>query len=171
VLGLIRVPLKLALAVAEGALDASLGALRLVRGLVEEDAADARFSVAEPPPRTPAKPAAKPPGPARPPAAAAPPPGAAPADDHVSEEPVPVAEFAEPGAEDGAGAEIEIAEPWDGYSHQDARTIVRELAGAGREALAAVELYEGTHKRRRSVSEAAGRRLKELSGPTAAKNR
>src|SRR5205814_1916344 len=34
---------------------------------------------------------------------------------HVSEEPELVAEFAEPGAEEEAGAEVEIAEPWEGY--------------------------------------------------------
>jgi hypothetical protein len=48
---------------------------------------------------------------------------------------------------------------------------VRELANASRAALAAVELYENTHKKRRSVIEAADRRLKQLSGPAASQNR
>src|SRR5689334_19972782 len=33
---------------------------------------------------------------------------------HISEEPELVEEFAEPGAEDGAGAEVHVQEPWDG---------------------------------------------------------
>jgi len=82
-----------------------------------------------------------------------------------------VAEFAEPGAEDGASAELRVEEPWEGYARQDARTIARELAGATRETLAAVELFERTHKQRRSVTQAAERRLRRLSGPAAARNR
>ncbi|MGZ4296959.1 MAG: hypothetical protein ACXVE4_07330, partial [Solirubrobacteraceae bacterium] len=34
---------------------------------------------------------------------------------HVSEEPELVAEFAEPGAEEGVGAQLRIVEPWAGY--------------------------------------------------------
>ena len=89
----------------------------------------------------------------------------------MSEEPVQVAESADPGAEDGAGAELEIEEPWEGYSQQDARTILRRLGPAGSEALAAVELYERTHRKRRSVLAAAERRLEQLSGPAGTRNR
>ena len=46
--------------------------------------------------------------------------------------------------------------------------ITSELDGATREALAAVELYESTHKARRSVLDAAERRLRELTPPGAA---
>jgi hypothetical protein len=152
VLGLIRQPLNVALTVAEGALDASLAVVRAARGFIEEDVAETRWSVSDPPPAEPA-----PPVPA--------------GDSHVSEEPVPVAAFAEAGVENGAGAELNIAEPWEGYSRQDARTIVRRLVNAGRETLAAVELFENTHKRRRSVSAEADRRLKALSGQAAPRTR
>jgi hypothetical protein len=181
VIDLIRQPLNVALTVAEGALDATLAVVRAVRGLVEEDQADTRWSVADPPAPGDAKPAAAPPPPpparprrARPrpaPAAPAPEPMAPLGADHVSEEPVQVAEFAEAGAEDGASAELNVAEPWEGYASQDARAVVSELAGASREKLAAVELYEATHKKRRSVSDAAARRLKALSGPAASRTR
>src|SRR5437588_4127883 len=40
---------------------------------------------------------------------------------HVSEEPELVEELAEPGAEDGAGAELHIREPWEGYRDMSAR--------------------------------------------------
>jgi hypothetical protein len=169
VLGLIRQPLNVALTVAEGALDASLAAVRAARGLIEEDVTETRWTVADPPPAAPAAPAAPVREPAAPVAEAAPPVPAG--DDHVSEEPVAVAEFAEEGAEDGAGAELNVAEPWEGYAGQDAGAIVSELAAASREALAAVELYESTHKQRRSVMAAAERRLKALSGPAATRTR
>lgn len=71
----------------------------------------------------------------------------------------PVAEFAEPGAEDGAGPEIEVAEPWDGYDQMTAPEIQRALADAEPAALAAVRLYESVNKGRSSVLEAVDRRL------------
>src|SRR6185437_9967259 len=73
-----------------------------------------------PPPEPPPPPPATrplPPEPAEP----APPP-------HVSEEPELVAEFAEPGAEDEAGAEVEIAEPWEGYDQMKAGEIQQRLS-------------------------------------------
>jgi hypothetical protein len=167
----VRGLIRLALTAAEGALDASLTVVRLVRGLVEDDAEETRWSVADTPPAEPAAPVREPAPPREPPVRGPAPPPVPAAEEHVSEEPVPVAEFAEAGAEDGAGAELTIEEPWEGYAQQDSRTIVRELAGASREALAAVELYESTHKRRSSVSAAAERRLKALSGPAAPRTR
>ena len=175
-LELLRRPVGFALSLAEGAFDASLGVLRAVRGLVEDDQASTRWDVAEPARGTaPAAEAAAAPAAAgassvRAPEAVPPAPSAS-VEEHVSEQPVPVAEFAEPGAEDGPGAELTVEEPWEGYSRQDARTIVRKLAGANRETLAAVELHESTRKKRRSVLAAAERRLKELSGPAASGNR
>ena len=71
----------------------------------------------------------------------------------------PVAEFAEPGAEDGVGPEIDVAEPWDGYGRMRAQEIQRALADAEPAALAAVRLYESANKGRRSVLEAVDRRL------------
>ncbi|HEY1567171.1 MAG TPA: hypothetical protein VGF68_09145, partial [Solirubrobacteraceae bacterium] len=74
-------------------------------------------SAAPPQPAPPAS--AAPPQPA-PPASAAPPP-AAPQPPHVSSEPQLVQESAEPGAEDGAGAQIRIDEPWPAYRSLKAR--------------------------------------------------
>ena len=183
VLGVIRLPFDIARSLAGGAIDVSLAALRAARGLVEDDSLQTGWDVAgrppPPPPATRSRMAPTPapgPGPAPTPAPApatrpAPAPAPPPAEEHVSEEPVPVAEFAEPGAEDGASAELRVEEPWEGYARQDARTIARELAGATSETLAAVELFERTHKQRRSVTQAAERRLRRLSRPAAARNR
>lgn len=84
---------------------------------------------------------------------------------HVSEGVEVVEEVAEPGAEDGAGAQIRVDEPWEGYRHLKARDIVARLATATREELAAVELYELAHANRKSVVEAAQRALKRASPP------
>lgn len=111
---------------------------------------------AAPPSSEPAVPARPSPRPRRRPPAPPPPPPEA---EHVDEGVTPVAEFAEPGAEDGAGAEIRVDEPWEGYSRQRAPEIQRELADADVAALAAVRLYESTHRGRRSVLEAVDRRL------------
>ena len=78
-------------------------------------------------------------------AAPAPPPA------HVSEEPELVAEVAEPGAEDGAGASVTIVEPWEGYDLLTAKDVVDRLANAGPAELAAIELYESTHRQRETV--------------------
>jgi hypothetical protein len=168
VLELISRPIQLGVTVAKGAVDTSLGLVRAAAGLVIRDADADRFEVVHPPPSPPEhagnggappaqpRPAAPPPRPAAPP----PPP---PTEGHVSEEPVQVAEFAEPGAEDGPGPELEIDEPWDGYARQDARTVVQLLSTVGRESAAAIELYEASHRNRRTVLEAAQRRLTVLS--------
>lgn len=77
---------------------------------------------------------------------------------HVSEEPTLVGEFAEEGAEDGAHAEIDVSEPWDGYARMTVRDIEQRLAQATSEEAAVVQLYESTHKKRQSVLKAATRR-------------
>ena len=74
---------------------------------------------------------------------------------HVSEEPVLVAEVAEAGAEDGAGAELRIDEPWDGYSTMSASQIRSRLRRADAATVAAVSLYEAAHKGRSTVLRAA----------------
>ena len=79
--------------------------------------------------------------------------------DHVDSEAVLVAEVAEQGAEDGAGAELHVDEPWEGYDEMGAAEVRRRLSGTDRAAAAAVKLYETTRKKRRSVIEAADRRL------------
>ncbi len=80
--------------------------------------------------------------------------------DHVDEEVVLVAEVAEEGAEDGAGAELHVDEPWDAYDEMTAAEIRDRLAAADSGLAAAVTLYETTHKSRRTVIEAAERALK-----------
>ena len=74
---------------------------------------------------------------------------------HVSEEPVLVAEVAEAGAEDGAGAELRIEEPWEGYSTMSASEIRSRLRGADAATMAAVSLYEAANKGRSTVLRAA----------------
>ena len=80
--------------------------------------------------------------------------------DHVDEEVVLVAEIAEEGAEDGAGPELHIAEPWEGYDRMAAVEVCDRLTAAGAELAAAVELYEATRRSRRSVLDAAERALR-----------
>jgi hypothetical protein len=80
--------------------------------------------------------------------------------DHVDTETVLVAETAEEGAEDGAGAELHVDPPWDGYDRMTAADIRDRLTGASAAEAGAVELYEATHKSRRSVMEAAARALR-----------
>ena len=82
-----------------------------------------------------------------------------PAPDHVSEEPVLVAESADPEAIDGAGAELHVEEPWSGYAQMTAAEIIDRLPAQPPEALAVVEMYERMHRGRRSVLEAAERAL------------
>jgi hypothetical protein len=84
---------------------------------------------------------------------------------HVSEEPVVVEEFAEPGAEEGAGASVTVEEPWDGYARMTARDITARLGEASLAELAAVQLYESTHKQRETVLSAAQRELRTKSAP------
>jgi len=80
--------------------------------------------------------------------------------DHVDEEVVLVAETAEDGAEDGAGPELRVEAPWDGYDKMTAADIRDRLVAASPTEAAAVELYETTHKNRSSVLDAAGRALR-----------
>ena len=133
--------------------------------------ADTAGPVAEPVPRSPlAEAAASAPGasaPASPEPAEAAPPAASlfASTGHVDEEAELVEEIADPGAEDGAGAEMRIAEPWDGYRTMKAADIIDRLATASRAELAAVELYELAGRNRKSVVAAAQRALKRASPP------
>lgn len=70
-----------------------------------------------------------------------------------------VAEVADPGAEDGAGAQVSIAEPWSGYRELRAADVIDRLAAASSEELAAIELYELSSRKRRTVVAAAQREL------------
>jgi hypothetical protein len=80
--------------------------------------------------------------------------------DHLEDRPVVAAEVAEAGAEEGAGAELHIELPWDGYRSMTAAQIRGRLAEADPEVAAVVKLYEAAHKGRRSVIEAADRRMR-----------
>lgn len=84
---------------------------------------------------------------------------------HVDEGATVVAEFAESGAEEGAGAEVELAEPWDGYDRLHADELVDRLSAASSETLAAVALYERANRNRASVVEAAEEQLGRRSAP------
>jgi hypothetical protein len=128
--------------------------------------------VGEPPPppdvprrpaaTTPARPApAPPPRPA--PAAAAPsapaPAPAPPEPAHVDSDATLVAESADAGAADGAGAAVHVDEPWEGYSRLTARDVTAQLATANPATLAVVRLYESSHRKRRTVLADVDRRL------------
>jgi hypothetical protein len=101
-----------------------------------------------------------PPGPAaaEPPAPRPPTPIAEP--DHLEERPVVAAEVAEAGAEEGAGAQVHVDEPWEGYGGMTAAQIRDRLANADAEVAAVVKLYEAANKGRRSVIETADRRMR-----------
>jgi hypothetical protein len=126
-----------------------------------EEAMKAAPPVEEPESATAAAPSTVTPAAAEPstvtPPAAEPPPADEPV--HVSEEPELVAETAETGAEDGAGAEVAVDEPWTGYDEMTAADIEDRLLTEGPETAAAVRLYEASHKGRASILEAASRTM------------
>jgi len=78
----------------------------------------------------------------------------------VSEEPELVREVAEPGAEEGAGAAVTVAEPWNGYRQMSAKDVIARAKSANRAQLAAVRLYESRHRSRQTVLAAVDRQLK-----------
>ena len=82
---------------------------------------------------------------------------------HVSEDVEFVEAFAEPGAEEGAGAEVHIDEPWTGYAGLTANEIIARLRDASAEELAAVELYEARHRARPTVLAASEGQLRRVS--------
>ena len=79
---------------------------------------------------------------------------------HVSEDAVLVEEFGEPGAEEGAGPEVHVDEPWDGYESMKAKDVIARLAGSSAAELAAVALYERAHRARDTVLAAVERELR-----------
>jgi hypothetical protein len=87
-------------------------------------------------------------------------PVAPPTPSHVSENVTLVESFAEPGAEDGAGAQVTIDAPLEGYDDLNAKDLIARLADASAEVLAAVELYERVTKNRPTVITAVERQLK-----------
>jgi hypothetical protein len=81
----------------------------------------------------------------------------------IDDEPELVAELAEPGAEEGASAEVEVDEPWDGYDDLSADEVIARIGEADSAAVGVVELYERSHKQRRTVITAVERRQRELA--------
>ena len=79
--------------------------------------------------------------------------------EHVSTGAEVVAEVADAGAEEGAHAEVEVAEPWEGYASMTARDVEQRLMTATAEEIAVVRLYESAHKGRQSVLRATERRM------------
>lgn len=166
VLSLAREPLRLTLRVWEFGLSSAASAARVGLELLDAERYPPPPPAEDPIGRTqrPVDVDAAPSGPVAPPAPpVADSPPAVPDElipDHVDEEVVLVAELAEEGAEDGAGAELHVDEPWDTYDEMTALEIRDRLAAADPVVAAAVNLYETTHKSRRTVIEAAERALK-----------
>ncbi|HEX4734569.1 MAG TPA: hypothetical protein VH247_09170 [Thermoleophilaceae bacterium] len=86
---------------------------------------------------------------------------------HIDDEPELVAESSDPGAEEGAGAELHVDEPWHGYRSMSAADVRDRVALADPAQVAIVQLYESTHRKRRTVLEAAERRGRELANAPA----
>jgi hypothetical protein len=114
---------------------------------------------AGPPASREAPPASRPAPPARPLPTQPPPSTPDRSPEHVSREPVLVEEFAEPGAEDGAGAEVRVDEPWDGYAKLSAREVIARVREADLAELITVNLYENAHRGRQTVLSAVERQL------------
>jgi hypothetical protein len=81
----------------------------------------------------------------------------------VDDEAVQVAESAERGAESGAGAQVRVDPPWDGYDAMTAADIRDRLVAADAALATAVALYEGVGRGRVTVVTAAERRLGALT--------
>jgi hypothetical protein len=171
-LTLIRAPVRIGLKVAEVGLSTSAEVARILTELLSPDRGMSRdFSEYRAPdhPDQAAGNGAAPAATDPPPSIPDPPPtisDAAPSipdeliPDHVDEETVLVAESAEEGAEDGAGAELTVEAPWEGYDQMTAADIRDRLSAATAVEAAAVELYETTGKNRRTVIDAAARALR-----------
>jgi hypothetical protein len=71
-----------------------------------------------------------------------------------------VAQLAERGAEEGAGAQVTVDEPWDGYARLDANLVITRLGDATAAELAAVKLYEQVHRNRETVLTAVDEKLR-----------
>jgi hypothetical protein len=88
---------------------------------------------------------------------------------HVDDEPEHVAEFAEPGAEDGAHAELRVDPPWPAYGSMKVADIRERVAVADAAELAVVQLFESTHRNRKSILDAVERRSRELANSPSAR--
>jgi pimeloyl-ACP methyl ester carboxylesterase len=75
---------------------------------------------------------------------------------HVDEGLAEVAESTDAAAAEGAGAEVHIEEPWEGYDAMRVPEIQARLKDAPPELAAVVRLYEAAHKKRAGVLRAVG---------------
>ena len=82
---------------------------------------------------------------------------------HVSEEPALVREEAEIGAEEGAGADVTVLEPWEGYARMSAEDVIARAMESSPAELAAIRLYEPRHRGRQTVLDAVDRQLKTIN--------
>lgn len=171
---IITLPIRLTVRVAslalrgcEGLATRTLAVAVQAAELIRPHAQDSQASSARPSPRagsaeTPPAPATRPLRPERAPAIdfdeAAP---ESPA--HVSEEPILAAEVAEPGAEDGAGAEVRVDQPWPGYAQLNAKDVVARIVAADPAELAAIQLFEAANRRRQTVLAAVEQQLELVS--------
>jgi hypothetical protein len=164
VVSLAREPVRLTLRAWELGLSSAAAAARIGLDLLEPQRSAPVPEPYRPPPAARVRGNGAPPGPAdAAPTAPADSPTAGPDElmpDHVDEEVVLVAEVAEEGAEDGAGPELHVDPPWAGYDEMTAPEIRDRLVVGDPVLAAAVDLYETTHKSRRTVIEAAERALK-----------
>lgn len=160
---------EISLTIARRAGSLALSAARQVAGVALDHRSKSRShpsSSASPPasggPESASAPPPAPPRTAEPvptPAAAAEPAPVQAVADHVDREAVVVAESADPGAADGAGAQIRIAEPWKGYGKLTAKEINDRLATESPASLAVARLYEAAHRNRVTVLKEIDRRL------------
>src|SRR5829696_8116007 len=147
IVGTVTAPARLGLRIAEFGIRTGL---HLARGVLpggeEAEPAPAGPTVEEPPrPRPAERPGPRPAEPSR---AAVPEDEPPPQPRHVDEGATVVAEVAEEGAEEGAGPEVGLAEPWEGYDRQTAEEILVRLLEASTEMIAAVALYERSTRAR-----------------------
>jgi hypothetical protein len=161
-------PLRISFGAARLVLGPAAGLARRALGLDGDEPAAEERSEPERPPST-WRPTAPPPSARREPAPVAEPEPEAELEEpvHVESEAELVAESADAGAEDAPGAQISVAEPWEGYRRMKAGEVIARIEQAPREELAVIQLYEGMNRRRRTVLDAAERRLKSVSGPAA----
>jgi WS/DGAT/MGAT family acyltransferase len=86
-------------------------------------------------------------------------PGPAPSG-HVDPEVELVAESADQGAQEGAGAQVQVDLPWPGYDRMRAVDIAERLQAADPGLAGVVRLYEAAHRGRRRVMEATDRAMR-----------
>lgn len=170
VVGVITGPVRIGIRFGREGITLAVRGVGAVRDLLSGEAGQPQRERPSEPPSQPSAPtveSSQRPATPPPPATREPPPDAEtePEPEHVDEQATVVAEFAEPGAEDGAGAEVELSEPWDGYDRMHVEEVLPRLGDASSEALAAVVLYERGTRDRAAVIEEAERQLRRRSAP------